>query len=54
VPNSHFTSKRNPHYWRTGQPYLDQITYMPIVDADSRASSLKSGTIDIMHTDVPE
>ncbi len=53
-PNDHFTSKRNPHYWRPGYPYLDQITYRPITDADSRASSLEAGTIDIMHTDVPE
>jgi len=54
VPNSHFTSTRNPHYWRTGLPYLDEITYQPITDADSRASALRAGTIDIMHTDVPE
>jgi ABC-type transport system substrate-binding protein len=54
VPNDHFTSKRNPHYWRTGLPYLDQVTYKPIVDADSRSNALKAGTIDIMHTDVPE
>jgi ABC-type transport system substrate-binding protein len=54
VPNDHFTSKRNQHYWRTGLPYLDEITYKPIVDADSRSSALKAGTIDIMHTDVPE
>jgi peptide/nickel transport system substrate-binding protein len=54
VINEHFTSKRNPHYWRPGYPYLDQITYMPIVDGDSRASALLAGNIDIMHTDVPE
>ena len=42
-PNDHFTSKRNPHYWRPGYPYLDQITYRPITDADSRASSLEAG-----------
>ena len=54
VPNSHFSAKNNPHYWRTGTPYLDQITYTPIVDADSRASALEAGNIDIMHTDVPE
>ncbi len=54
VPNDHFTAKRNPHYWRPGYPYLDQITYRPIIDADSRASALEAGNIDIMHTDVPE
>src|SRR5580704_14244857 len=25
VPNAHFTSKRNPHYWRPGLPYLDAV-----------------------------
>ncbi len=54
VPNDHFTSKRNPHYWRSGLPYLDQVTYRPITDADSRASALEAGNIDIMHVDVPE
>jgi peptide/nickel transport system substrate-binding protein len=53
-PNDHFTSNRNPHYWRPGYPYLDQVTYKPITDADSRASALKAGNINIMHTDVPE
>jgi peptide/nickel transport system substrate-binding protein len=54
VPNDHFTATRNPHYWRPGLPYLDQITYRPITDADSRASALEAGNIDIMHTDLPE
>jgi len=54
VPNDHFTAKRNPHYWRPGLPYLDQVTYRPITDADSRASALEAGNIDIMHTDLPE
>jgi ABC-type transport system substrate-binding protein len=54
VPNSHFTATANPHYWRPGLPYLDEITYKPIIDEDARAEALKSGTIDIMITDVPQ
>jgi peptide/nickel transport system substrate-binding protein len=54
VPNSHFTATANPHYWRPGLPYLDQITYKPIPDEESRAEALKSGTIDIMITDTPQ
>jgi peptide/nickel transport system substrate-binding protein len=54
VPNSHFTATANPHYWRPGLPYLDQITFKPIIDANARAEALKSGTIDIMVTDVPQ
>ena len=43
VPNDHFTATANPHYWRTGMPYLDKITYKPIPDAEARAEALKSG-----------
>lgn len=53
VPNDHFTAARNPHYWRTGLPHLDSVTYRPIVDADQRANALLAGDINIMHTDVP-
>jgi peptide/nickel transport system substrate-binding protein len=52
VPNDHFELKRNENYWRPGLPYLDSLTYRPIVDSDSRSNSLMAGTIDIMHTDV--
>ena len=34
-PNDHFTATRNPNYWRTGYPYLDQITFKPIPDTPS-------------------
>ncbi len=54
VPNSHFTATANPHYWRPGLPYLDQITFKPIPNEEARAEALKSGTIDIMITDTPQ
>jgi ABC-type transport system substrate-binding protein len=54
VPNSHFTATANPHYWRPGLPYLDEITFKPIIDENARAEALKSGTIDIMITDTPQ
>ncbi|MHB8682570.1 MAG: ABC transporter substrate-binding protein [Acidimicrobiales bacterium] len=50
VPNDHFTAVRNPGYWRSGTPYLDQITYRPITDGQQRAEALQAGNIDIMHT----
>jgi peptide/nickel transport system substrate-binding protein len=53
VPNSHMSVKRNPKYWRKGYPYLDSITYKPIVNASSRADALETGEIDIMHTNDP-
>jgi peptide/nickel transport system substrate-binding protein len=54
VPNSHFTATANPHYWRPGMPYLDQITFKPIVNEEARAEALKAGTIDIMITGTPQ
>ena len=54
IPNDHFTATANPHYWRPGLPYLDQITFKPIPDEDARAEALKTKTIDIMVTDTPQ
>jgi len=47
-PNSHFTATRNPHYWQKDLPYLDQVTFRPIVDTTQREDSLKTGAIDAL------
>jgi ABC-type transport system substrate-binding protein len=47
-PNSHFICTRNPNYWQTGYPYLDQITFRPIPDDGAREASLMSGGVDII------
>ena len=52
-PNDHLTVTRNPHYWRSGLPYLDGITYKPIAKDQSREASLRSGTVDLMVTRDP-
>jgi len=54
VPNSHMTATRNPHYWRKGYPYLDSITYKPIIDPGARVDALETGEVDIMHTNSPD
>src|SRR5580698_2968870 len=54
VPNSHMTVTRNPHYWRKGYPYLDSITYKPIIDPGARVQALQTGTVDIIHTNSPD
>jgi peptide/nickel transport system substrate-binding protein len=53
VPNSHMTATANPHYWRKGYPYLGQITFKPIIDPNARDNALKSGTVDMIHTNSP-
>ena len=50
VPNDHFTATKNPHYWRSGLPYLDSITFKPIPDSEQLLSSLESNNVDIIHT----
>lgn len=54
VPGNHFTAVKNPNYWQKGLPYLDEVEYRPIVEVTSRASSLKAGTIDMLHTTDPD
>jgi ABC-type transport system substrate-binding protein len=54
VPNSHMTATKNPHYWRKGYPYLNSITYKPIINDGSRADALETGEIDIMHSNSPD
>ncbi len=54
VPNSHMTATRNPHYWRKGYPYLDSITYKPIINDESRAAVLQTGEVDMIHSNSPD
>jgi peptide/nickel transport system substrate-binding protein len=49
-PNDFFTATRNPHYWRTGLPYLDTITFKPIPDTTQRESTLRSGGVDMIES----
>jgi peptide/nickel transport system substrate-binding protein len=50
VPNEHMIVKRNPHYWRPGLPYLDQITFVPVNDAASELNGLTGGSFDVIQT----
>jgi peptide/nickel transport system substrate-binding protein len=45
--NDHLTLKRNASYWKSGQPYLDGLTYRAIPDVNAILSALKTGDIDI-------
>ena len=49
-PNDFFTATRNPHYWRSGLPYLDTITFKPIPDTTQRESTLRSGGVDMIES----
>jgi peptide/nickel transport system substrate-binding protein len=53
--NNHITLVRNESYWRTDEdgnqlPYLDQIEFRPITEAQQRFNALQSGEIDGFHS----
>lgn len=55
VPNDHYTFVRNPNYWQKDSngrqlPYLDQVIYKPIPDAQQRDNALQSGVINAEST----
>jgi peptide/nickel transport system substrate-binding protein len=37
---------RNPHYWRSGQPYLDTVEMRYVPDDNTRTLDLMSGNVD--------
>jgi peptide/nickel transport system substrate-binding protein len=47
--DDHLTLKKNPNYWKRGLPYLDEIIYRAIPNADAIAAGLKTGDIDVAH-----
>jgi len=56
VVNDHLTVVKNPNYWRTDQygqklPYLDQITFKPVVDTNTLTNGLLSKQYDMALTD---
>jgi peptide/nickel transport system substrate-binding protein len=48
--DSNLVVTKNPNYWQEGLPYLDEITFRPIPDEDTRISSLTSGDIDVLQS----
>ncbi|HZT65106.1 MAG TPA: ABC transporter substrate-binding protein [Acidimicrobiales bacterium] len=50
VKQDHLTVQRNPHYWRPGEPHLDQIVFRPIVDRQTRVASVVKGETQVGQT----
>jgi peptide/nickel transport system substrate-binding protein len=38
---------RNPHYWRAGQPYVDELVYNQVLEANARILAVRSGAATI-------
>jgi peptide/nickel transport system substrate-binding protein len=55
VPDNRWVGTKNANYWRTDDagtklPYLDQVTFKPIVDTQNRTNALISGDVQMIHT----
>ncbi len=46
IQSDHVTMKRNPNYWRTGQPYVDSIETRLYRDVQAMVAGLEGGTLD--------
>ncbi len=52
TPGQQSTHVRNPNYWRSGEPYFDQITIQDFNDSTAQVNALLGTQIDAM-TDLP-
>lgn len=48
VQGSHLTLVRNPHYWQSGKPYLNQVRFNFETDSNGRQLALQSGAAQEM------
>jgi peptide/nickel transport system substrate-binding protein len=52
TPGQQSVHERNPHYWRSGEPYFDTVTIIDFSDSTAQVNGLLGGQIDAM-TDLP-
>ena len=53
TPGQQSVHVRNPNYWRSGQPYFDQVTIIDFDASTAQVNGLLSSQIDAM-TDLPQ
>jgi peptide/nickel transport system substrate-binding protein len=46
TPGQNSVFKRNPNYWQTGKPYLDELEFISIPDTTARQNALLTGEVD--------
>ncbi len=51
-PGQQSVHTKNKNYWRTGQPYFDQVTIIDYADSNAQVNALLSGQLDAI-TDIP-
>ncbi|EPZ3942687.1 ABC transporter substrate-binding protein [Klebsiella pneumoniae] len=50
TPGVSSVGTRNPHYWKPGLPYLDEVELLGVTDQAARVNALMSGDLDIVST----
>ena len=53
-PGIRTTMVRNEDYWEEGKPYLDEMIYLNIKEAATRAEALKNGDVDVVYQLEPQ
>jgi len=47
IPNESLRLTKNPDYWQDGLPYLDEVVFTVVRDANTRAAMLEAGDTDV-------
>ena len=47
-PNDRLILAKNPHYWREGMPYLDDVEFLEVSDENTRVSMLRAGEAEVI------
>lgn len=50
LEDDHLTVRRNDSWWQEGLPYLDEVTYIPIVDASVRLTALQTDDVQMIQS----
>jgi peptide/nickel transport system substrate-binding protein len=48
LPNDRLVLERNPHYWREGQPYIDEVEFVQVADENTRVAMIQAGEVDVI------
>src|SRR5690349_12349928 len=49
ISGDHIQLAKNSNYWLSGQPYIDGVTFRPIVEPSTRVVDLQSGNVDLLN-----
>ena len=53
TPGQEIVGTRNPNYWETGKPYLDQMTFNLTANPSTALLKLQSGEVDVLGDGIP-